>query len=155
LGGSGTLVGTLSLAATPPTDAAERRQVTALFCNLVDSTAMSGALDPEIISGLIRRYQDTAAGATGRFGGYVAIFMGDGVLVHFGYSRAFGLCGPGVSEVDPKMLDWNQLYLFGPGRIYNVESSRYITEMQSLASGARNDIARPQVAHAMWSAVLL
>jgi class 3 adenylate cyclase len=69
--------------------AAERRQVTVLFCDLVGSTALSSAVDPEILSPLLRRYQDAAAGAIGRFGGFVAKFMGDGVLAYFGFPRAF------------------------------------------------------------------
>jgi class 3 adenylate cyclase len=68
---------------------AERRQVTVLFCDLVGSTALSGAIDPEPLGMLIRRYQDAAAGAIGRFGGFVAKFMGDGVLAYFGFPRAF------------------------------------------------------------------
>jgi class 3 adenylate cyclase/tetratricopeptide (TPR) repeat protein len=68
---------------------AERRQVTVLFCDLVGSTALSGAIDPEPMGTLIRRYQDAAAGAIGRFGGFVAKFMGDGVLAYFGFPRAF------------------------------------------------------------------
>ena len=51
---------------------AERRQVTVLFCDMVGSTALSGAVDPELLGALIRRYQDAAAGAIGRFGGFVA-----------------------------------------------------------------------------------
>jgi class 3 adenylate cyclase/tetratricopeptide (TPR) repeat protein len=68
---------------------AERRQVTVLFCDLVGSTALSGAIDPEPLGTLIRRYQDAAAGAIGRFGGFVAKFMGDGVLAYFGFPRAY------------------------------------------------------------------
>ena len=68
---------------------AERRQVTVLFCDLVGSTALSGAIDPEPMGALIRRYQDAAAGAIGRFGGFVAKFMGDGVLAYFGFPHAF------------------------------------------------------------------
>jgi class 3 adenylate cyclase len=51
---------------------AERRQVTVLFCDMVGSTALSNAIDPEVLGGVIRRYQDAAAGAIGRFGGFVA-----------------------------------------------------------------------------------
>ena len=69
-------------------DSAERRQVTVLFCDLVGSTALAGTLDPELLSTLIRRYQDACAGAIGRFGGFVAKFMGDGVLAYFGFPRA-------------------------------------------------------------------
>jgi class 3 adenylate cyclase/tetratricopeptide (TPR) repeat protein len=68
---------------------AERRQVTVLFCDMVGSTALSGVVDPELLGGLIRRYQDAAAGAIGRFGGFVAKFMGDGVLAYFGFPRAY------------------------------------------------------------------
>src|SRR6204780_2265699 len=72
-----------------PSGAAERRQVTVLFCDMVGSTALSGTVDPELLGGLIRRYQDAVAGAIGRFGGFVAQFMGDGVLAYFGFPRAF------------------------------------------------------------------
>ena len=68
---------------------AERRQVTVLFSDMVGSTALSGKIDPELLGGLIRRYQDAAAGAIGRYGGFVAKFMGDGVLAYFGFPRAF------------------------------------------------------------------
>jgi class 3 adenylate cyclase/predicted ATPase len=82
------------IAKSKPSDAeasgdAERRQVTVLFCDMVGSTALSGTVDPELLGNLIRRYQDAAAGAIGRFGGFVAKFMGDGVLAYFGFPRAF------------------------------------------------------------------
>jgi class 3 adenylate cyclase/tetratricopeptide (TPR) repeat protein len=70
-------------------ESAERRQVTVLFCDLVGSTALAGTLDPELLSTLIRRYQDACTGAISRFGGFVAKFMGDGVLAYFGFPRAF------------------------------------------------------------------
>ncbi len=56
---------------------------------MVGSTALSGKIDPELLGGLIRRYQDAAAGAIGRYGGFVAKFMGDGVLAYFGFPLAF------------------------------------------------------------------
>ena len=68
---------------------AERRQVTVLFADMVGSTAVSGKVDPELLGALIRRYQDAVAGAIGRYGGFVAKFMGDGVLAYFGFPRAF------------------------------------------------------------------
>ena len=68
---------------------AERRQVTVLFCDMVGSTALSGVLDPELLGDVIRRYQDIVAGAIGRFGGFVAKFMGDGVFAYFGFPRAY------------------------------------------------------------------
>ena len=77
------------LETSEPSGEAERRQVTVLFCDMVGSTALSGTLDPELLGQLIRRYQDSAAGAIGRFGGFVAKFMGDGVLAYFGFPRAF------------------------------------------------------------------
>jgi class 3 adenylate cyclase/tetratricopeptide (TPR) repeat protein len=79
-----------SAAETPETSAAaERRQVTVLFCDMVGSTALAGRVDPELLGSLIRRYQGAVAGAIGRFGGFVAKFMGDGVLAYFGFPHAF------------------------------------------------------------------
>jgi class 3 adenylate cyclase/tetratricopeptide (TPR) repeat protein len=68
---------------------AERRQVTVMFADMVGSTALSAKIDPELLGGLIRRYQDSVAGAIGRYGGFVAKFMGDGVLAYFGFPHAF------------------------------------------------------------------
>jgi class 3 adenylate cyclase len=77
-------------ASTPETATeAERRQVTVMFCDLVGSTALSGTIDPEHLGDLIRRYQNAAAGAIGRYGGFVAKFMGDGILAYFGFPQAF------------------------------------------------------------------
>ena len=56
---------------------------------MVGSTALSAKIDPELLGGVIRRYQDATAGAIGRYGGFVAKFMGDGVLAYFGFPRAF------------------------------------------------------------------
>jgi class 3 adenylate cyclase/tetratricopeptide (TPR) repeat protein len=77
-----------SLQESDPGDA-ERRQVTVLFADMVGSTALSAKVDPELLGGLIRRYQDAVAGAIERYGGFVAKFMGDGVLAYFGFPRAF------------------------------------------------------------------
>ena len=68
---------------------AERRQVTVMFADMVGSTALSAKLDPELLADLIRRYQNAVAGAVGRYGGFVAKFMGDGVLAYFGFPHAF------------------------------------------------------------------
>ena len=68
---------------------AERRQVTVMFADMVGSTALSAKIDPELLGALIRRYQDAVAGAIGRYGGFVAKFMGDGVLAYFGFPHAF------------------------------------------------------------------
>lgn len=66
----------------------ERRQLTVMFCDLVGSTELSTRLDPEDYRELIRRYQDACAGAIARYHGFIARFMGDGVLAYFGYPRA-------------------------------------------------------------------
>jgi class 3 adenylate cyclase/tetratricopeptide (TPR) repeat protein len=68
---------------------AERRQVTVMFIDMVGSTALSAKLDPELLGGVIRHYQDAVAGVIGRYGGFVAKFMGDGVLAYFGFPSAF------------------------------------------------------------------
>lgn len=70
-----------------PTDA-ERRQLTVMFCDLVDSTSLAGRLDPEDLRVVIQAYQHCCAEIVDRFGGHVANFMGDGVLAYFGYPRA-------------------------------------------------------------------
>jgi class 3 adenylate cyclase/predicted ATPase len=68
--------------------AAERRQLTVMFCDLVGSTALSTRLDPEDLREVIAAYHKCAAETVTRFGGYVAKYMGDGVLVYFGYPEA-------------------------------------------------------------------
>jgi predicted ATPase/class 3 adenylate cyclase len=78
-----------SLPAAESGSEAERRQVTVMFIDMVGSTALSAKLDPELLGGVIRRYQDAVAGVIGRYGGFVAKFMGDGVLAYFGFPRAF------------------------------------------------------------------
>ncbi|HXW28280.1 MAG TPA: adenylate/guanylate cyclase domain-containing protein [Xanthobacteraceae bacterium] len=71
-----------------PSDTAERRQVTVMFSDLVGSTALSVRMDPEDLREVISTYQKCVAETVGRFGGFVAKFMGDGVLIYFGYPRA-------------------------------------------------------------------
>jgi class 3 adenylate cyclase len=69
--------------------AAERRQVTVMFSDLVGSTALSARMDPEDLREVISAYQKKCiAGTVARFGGHVAKYMGDGVLVYFGYPQA-------------------------------------------------------------------
>jgi len=75
-------------AETDPNIGAERRQLTVMFCDLVGSTALSTRLDPEDLRDLIRRYQDLCGQVIARYGGYVARYLGDGILVYFGYPRA-------------------------------------------------------------------
>jgi class 3 adenylate cyclase/predicted ATPase len=69
---------------------AERRQLTVMFCDLADSTRLSVQLDPEEMSDVIRTYQELVSEAVRRFDGFIAKFMGDGVLVYFGYPYAKG-----------------------------------------------------------------
>src|SRR5215469_7242933 len=84
---------TVAVAAAPPAtprahDTAERRQVTVLFSDLVGSTALSARMDPEDLRELISAYHKCVAEAVRRFGGFVAQYLGDGVLVYFGYPEA-------------------------------------------------------------------
>jgi class 3 adenylate cyclase/predicted ATPase len=72
----------------PPTPEAERRQLTVLFCDLVDSTQLSGQLDPEDLREVVRAYQETCAKVIARFDGHIAQYLGDGLLVYFGYPLA-------------------------------------------------------------------
>jgi class 3 adenylate cyclase/tetratricopeptide (TPR) repeat protein len=72
----------------PPTIEAERRQLTVMFCDLVGSTAIAARLDPEELREVIGAYHRCVAEAVRRFDGLVAKYMGDGVLVYFGYPRA-------------------------------------------------------------------
>ena len=77
-----------SAPSVPPKDRAERRQVTVMFSDLVGSTALSARMDPEDLREIIAAYQKCVAQTVFRFGGYVAKYMGDGVLVYFGYPLA-------------------------------------------------------------------
>ena len=67
---------------------AERRRLTVMFCDLVGSTELSGQLDPEELHDLTRQYQRACADVIARYGGHVAQFLGDGLLVYFGYPIA-------------------------------------------------------------------
>ena len=87
--------GSLPIAVSPDTqsfpperDQAERRQLTVLFCDLVDSTALSRRVDPEDLQDVIRRFLDACSHTIGRFNGYIAKYMGDGMVVYFGYPQA-------------------------------------------------------------------
>src|ERR1700741_3515625 len=68
-----------------PEDRAERRQVTVMFSDLVGSTALSARVDPEDLREVISAYQKCVAETVRRFDGYVAKYMGDGVLIYFCY----------------------------------------------------------------------
>ena len=67
---------------------AERRQLTVMFCDLVDSTMLSGQLDPEDYRDVLRDYQAVCTQVIQRFDGHVAQLLGDGLLVYFGYPQA-------------------------------------------------------------------
>ncbi len=73
---------------TPIAPEAERRQLTVMFCDLVDSTALAARLDPEDWREVVRAYQETCTDVIERLDGHVAQYLGDGLLVYFGYPRA-------------------------------------------------------------------
>src|SRR6266498_1607672 len=72
----------------PRRDTAERRQLTVMFCDLVGSTALSEQLDPEELREVVRAYQEVSAAVIQRYEGHIAQYLGDGLLVYFGYPRA-------------------------------------------------------------------
>ena len=90
-GGKAPSVDTATTSSAPsahPEDRAERRQVTVMFSDLVGSTALSARMDPEDLREVISAYQKCVAETVQRFGGFVAKYMGDGVLIYFGYPQA-------------------------------------------------------------------
>jgi len=72
----------------PERDQAERRPLTVMFCDLVDSTRLSRHLDPEDLQDVVGRFFNACSRAIGRFDGYIARYMGDGMKVYFGYPHA-------------------------------------------------------------------
>ena len=78
----------LAPAAPGPAEAAERRQLTVMFCDLVGSTDLSQHLDAEDLRSVVRAYQEAASGAIDRYEGHIAQYLGDGLLVYFGYPQA-------------------------------------------------------------------
>jgi class 3 adenylate cyclase len=82
------LIQSAPLATTPYAPDAERRQLTVMFCDLVDSTSLAQRLDPEDYRAVVRAYQEAAVAALQPFDGYVAQYLGDGLLVYFGYPQA-------------------------------------------------------------------
>ena len=77
--------------AVPPAQAedAERRQLTVMFCDVVGSTSISHQIDPEEMREILRNYQNTVSSAVRQYQGYVARFIGDGVLSYFGWPKAY------------------------------------------------------------------
>jgi class 3 adenylate cyclase/predicted ATPase len=74
--------------AQPAVPEAERRHLTVMFCDLVESTALSAKLDPEDLREVVRAYQQASAEVIDRYEGYIAQYLGDGLLVYFGYPQA-------------------------------------------------------------------
>src|SRR5215831_18210508 len=72
----------------PPSPDAERRQLTVMFCDLVDSTKLSSQLDPEDYRDVVRAYQNICTEVIQRYEGHIAQLLGDGLLVYFGYPQA-------------------------------------------------------------------
>jgi class 3 adenylate cyclase len=77
-----------SLSAEPRPSDAERRQLTVLFCDLVDSTVLASQLDPEDWREVVQAYQETCAKVIARYEGHIAQYLGDGLLIYFGYPLA-------------------------------------------------------------------
>ena len=73
---------------TPPTPEAERRQLTVMFCDLVDSTKLSSQLDPEEYRDVVRAYQRVCTDVIQRYDGHIAQYLGDGLLIYFGFPVA-------------------------------------------------------------------
>lgn len=78
------------VAAVSPPAGGERRHVTVLFCDLVGSTGLAARMDPEEFADLLVAYRQTAMGCARRHGGHIARYVGDGILMTFGYPRALG-----------------------------------------------------------------
>jgi class 3 adenylate cyclase len=76
---------------------AERRQLTVMFCDLVGSTALASALDPEEYRAILNAYHQACTRTVAEFGGYVAKYMGDGVLAYFGYPKLTRMMPSGPS----------------------------------------------------------
>src|ERR1051326_4509999 len=81
-------IANLEAVKSAPPDAAERRQVTVMFSDLVGSTALAARMDPEDLRDIISAYQRCATETVQGFGGFVASYTGDGILVYFGYPEA-------------------------------------------------------------------
>ena len=101
----------------PSVSAAERRQLTVMFCDLVGSTALSTRLDPEDLRRIVGAYHRCVAEIVEGFGGFVARYMGDGVLVYFGYPQAHEddaeratRCGLALIDRVPQLVQAEELH---------------------------------------------
>ena len=130
--GAGLTSGTAARASTAPADpatqGAERRQLTVMFCDLVGSTALSARLDPEDLREAIGTYHECVTDVVGRFGGFVAKYMGDGVLAYFGYPRA--------QEDDPERAVSAGLAL--------IDAVEHLARTGAHVAGSRRDCDRPR-----------
>ena len=103
-------------ASAPAGREAERRQLTVMFCDMVGSTALSARMDPEDLHEVIHRYQQTCAEVIGRFEGYIGHYVGDGILVYFGFPRAH--------EDDPRRAVQAGLEIIDAVQALNAETAR-------------------------------
>jgi len=83
--GAGSLVSKQTRSAVQSEGLAERRQMTVVFIDLVGSTAIGGDLDPEDLIDLLRLYRDACVEVIGKYDGFIAQYLGDGILVYFGF----------------------------------------------------------------------
>ncbi len=116
----------------PERNQAERRQLTVMFCDLVDSTALSCRLDPEDLQDVIRRFLDACSQAISRLDGYIAKYMGDGMLAYFGY--------PHAHENDAERAVHAGLAILDTVKAFNLDNSH-----PQLSIAARIGIATGQV----------
>jgi len=84
---------------------AERRQLTVMFCDIAESTKLSEQLDPEDLMDVVRRYQASCAEVIERLGGSIAQYLGDGLLVYFGYPTAFENAPERAARAGLEMLE--------------------------------------------------
>ena len=119
------------------------------FRSIVDGGKVSGPIITTISAKdtAVGRYYPIAAGARGD------VQFAPGELPKYGGVGSFGARGPGLNIVDLDMQPAAAAYQFAPGQIYNIESTRYICDGGG-TSGAHSDIAKPEVAHAFWSAAI-
>jgi len=96
--------------------APERRQLTVMFCDLVGSTDLAARLDPEILREIVRSYQEVCAAVIDRFDGHIAQYLGDGLLVYFGY--------PVAHEDDPQRAGRAALGIFAAMETLNARLHR-------------------------------
>ena len=117
----------------PIQDHAERRQLTLLFCDLVGSTSLSEKLDPEQLRDALRAYQRVCAEAVERYGGYLAQYLGDGILAYFGY--------PLAHEDDPRRSVHSGLAIIAGIRALSAQIRRDIGMELSVRIGIHTGLA--------------